>query len=71
MFDPVFPESNPRVIRRITTGDNARDVICKWYDFALSHCAQDNDAYEVWQDYINFLKAGEVSFRLNLGVLLW
>ena len=65
MFNQLLPTTNPRVIRRITTGPNARDVIRKCYDFALSHCAQDKDAYDIWQDYINFLKAGEVSFRLQ------
>lgn len=48
------------VPRRITTGPNARDVIRKCYDFALGHAGQDKDSYEIWQDYINFLKAGEV-----------
>ncbi|KAI1792566.1 Suf-domain-containing protein [Ganoderma leucocontextum] len=48
-------------IRRITTGPNARDVIRKCYDFALGHAGQDKDSYEIWQDYINFLKAGETS----------
>ena len=65
MFNQLLPTTNPRVIRRITTGPNARDVIRKCYDFTLSHCAQDKDAYDIWQDYINFLKAGEVSFRLQ------
>lgn len=46
--------------RRITTGPNAREVIRKCYDFALSHASQDKDSYDIWQDYINFLKAGEV-----------
>ncbi|KAI1783642.1 hypothetical protein LXA43DRAFT_1130766 [Ganoderma leucocontextum] len=31
------------------------------YDFALGHAGQDKDSYEIWQDYINFLKAGEPS----------
>ena len=48
------------IARRITTGPNARDVIRKCYDFALGHAGQDKDSYEIWQDYINFLKAGEV-----------
>ncbi|KAH9936856.1 Suf-domain-containing protein [Epithele typhae] len=48
-------------IRRITTGSNAREVIRKCYDFALSFASQDKDSYEIWQDYINFLKAGEAS----------
>ncbi|RDX43084.1 hypothetical protein OH76DRAFT_1245226 [Lentinus brumalis] len=46
-------------IRRITKGPNAREVIQKCYDFALSHASQDKDSYDIWQDYINFLKAGE------------
>ena len=70
MFNQLLPTTNPRVIRRITTGRNARDVICKCYNFALSHCAQDKDAYDIWQDYINFLKAGEVSLRLR-SLMSW
>ncbi len=35
-------------------------MIRKCYDFALGHAGQDKDSYEIWQDYINFLKAGEV-----------
>lgn len=46
--------------RRITTGQNARDVIRKCYDFALGHVGQDKDSYDIWQQYINFLKADEV-----------
>ncbi|TBU57853.1 Suf-domain-containing protein [Dichomitus squalens] len=48
-------------IRRITTGPNAREVIRKCYDFALGHTGQDKDSYEIWQDYINFLKASETN----------
>ncbi|KAI1786462.1 hypothetical protein LXA43DRAFT_872742, partial [Ganoderma leucocontextum] len=48
-------------IRRTTAGLNARDVICRCYDFALGHVGQDRDSYEIWQDYINFLKAGQTS----------
>ncbi|KAI8984849.1 hypothetical protein BD414DRAFT_489442 [Trametes punicea] len=48
-------------IRRVTTGPNAREVIRKCYDFALGHVGQDKDSYEIWQDYINFLKAGETN----------
>lgn len=64
--------------RRITTGPNARDVIRKCYDFALSYASQDKDSYDIWQDYINFLKAGEVCFSFIFGhvfsaggALLW
>ncbi len=54
------PHSRPNDCRRITKGPNAREVIQKCYDFALSHASQDKDSYDIWQDYINFLKAGEV-----------
>ncbi|KAI0771691.1 hypothetical protein BD413DRAFT_475587 [Trametes elegans] len=49
------------ISRRVTTGANAREVIRKCYDFALGHVGQDKDSFEIWQDYINFLKAGETS----------
>ncbi|KAI0333418.1 Suf-domain-containing protein [Cubamyces sp. BRFM 1775] len=48
-------------IRRVTNGPNAREVIRKCYDFALGHIGQDKDSFEIWQDYINFLKAGETN----------
>ncbi|KAI0637539.1 Suf-domain-containing protein [Trametes polyzona] len=48
-------------IRRVTTGPNAREVIRKCYDFALGHIGQDKDSFEIWQDYINFLKDGETN----------
>ncbi|KAI0820713.1 hypothetical protein BC628DRAFT_1466219 [Trametes gibbosa] len=49
------------ISRRVTTGPNAREVIRKCYDFALGHIGQDKDSFEIWQDYINFLKAGETN----------
>ncbi|KAI0352491.1 Suf-domain-containing protein [Trametes cingulata] len=48
-------------IRRVTTGPNAREVIRKCYDFALGHVGQDKDSFDIWQEYINFLKAGETN----------
>ncbi|KAI0640581.1 hypothetical protein C8Q79DRAFT_921396 [Trametes meyenii] len=49
------------ISRRVTNGPNAREVIRKCYDFALGHIGQDKDSYDVWQEYINFLKAGETN----------
>lgn len=38
-----------------------RDVVRKSYEFALNHVGQDKESGEIWNDYIQFLKAGETS----------
>ncbi|KAI0751807.1 hypothetical protein C8Q80DRAFT_1218415 [Daedaleopsis nitida] len=43
-------------IRRITKGPDARQIIKKCYDFATTHASQDKDSFEIWQDYLTFLK---------------
>ena len=32
----------------------------KAYEFALNHIGQDKESTDIWKDYIQFLKAGEV-----------
>lgn len=44
----------------MNTGPTTRDTVRKSYDFALSHVGQDKDSGEIWMDYIQFLKSGEV-----------
>ena len=46
--------------RRVNTGPTTRDTVRKSYDFALSHVGQDKDSGDIWMDYIQFLKSGEV-----------
>ncbi|PCH41737.1 hypothetical protein WOLCODRAFT_69750 [Wolfiporia cocos MD-104 SS10] len=48
-------------VRRVNTGPNAREIIRKSYEFALSHVGQDKDSTEIWTDYISFLKSGETT----------
>ena len=44
----------------MNTGPTTHDTIRKSYDFALSHVGQDKDSGDIWMDYIQFLKSGEV-----------
>lgn len=46
--------------RRVNSGPTTRDTVRKSYDFALSHVGQDKDSGDIWMDYIQFLKSGEV-----------
>lgn len=47
--------------RRRNTGLNTRDTVRDSYEFALKHVGQDKDAGQIWDDYIEFLKAGDPS----------
>ncbi|KAF8999433.1 hypothetical protein BDQ17DRAFT_1361005 [Cyathus striatus] len=49
-------------VRRLNSGTSTstRDTVRKSYEFALNHVGQDKDSGEIWNDYIQFLKAGEV-----------
>ena len=49
------------VIRRIKSGPEMRDTIRKAYEFALSHVGQDKDSADIWAEYIQFVKQGEVA----------
>ena len=58
--------------RRNHSDPGARETVRKAYELALNHIAQDKDSGEIWSDYIQFLKAGEVcniSFHTNNGIL--
>ena len=37
-----------------------RDSVRMSYEFALNHVGQDKDSGQIWADYIQFLKSGEV-----------
>jgi hypothetical protein len=53
------------VHRRVNTGPDTRDNIRMAYEFALRHVGHDKDSGELWSDYIQFLKSGEVRHRRN------
>lgn len=44
----------------MNTAPNSRDAVSRAYEFALNRIGQDKDSGEIWYDYIQFLKAGEV-----------
>jgi len=46
--------------RRVNTSPASREAVSKAYEFALSRIGQDKDSGDIWSDYIQFLKAGEV-----------
>lgn len=48
-------------VRRRNVGPATRDVVRKSYEFALNHVGQDKESGEIWNDYIQFIKAGETS----------
>lgn len=50
--------------RRINTTPQQQDNIRISYEFALNHIGQDKDSGQIWSDYIQFLKNGEVSLFL-------
>jgi cleavage stimulation factor subunit 3 len=50
--------------RRINTTPQQQDNIRISYEFALNHIGQDKDSGQIWNDYIQFLKNGEVSLIL-------
>lgn len=37
----------------------------KAYEFALNYVGQDKDSGEIWTDYIEFLRSGEVCYTLS------
>lgn len=47
-------------LRRMNTGPNMRDTIRKAFEFALDKIGLESDSTEIWQDYVEFLKTGEV-----------
>lgn len=57
----VREEASIWLSRRRNTGPSTRDIVRKSYEFALNHVGQDKDAGEIWNDYIQFLKAGDAS----------
>jgi hypothetical protein len=57
--------------RRVNTSPTSREAVSKAYEFALSRIGQDKDSGDIWSDYIQFLKVGEVRRRpATLNVLL-
>ncbi|KAH7921985.1 Suf-domain-containing protein [Leucogyrophana mollusca] len=48
-------------VRRVNITPNTRDAVIKAYEFALNRIGQDKDSGEIWNDYIQFLKAGETT----------
>lgn len=54
--------SIPRCDRRVNSGPSTRDTVGKAYDFALNHVGQDKDSGEIWAEYLQFIKAGEVRY---------
>lgn len=47
---------------RLNVTPAQRDNIRISYEFALNHVGQDKDSGQIWSDYIQFLKSGEVCF---------
>ena len=39
---------------------SSRDTVRKAYEYALNHIGHDKESNEIWTDYIQFLKSGEV-----------
>ena len=62
-------QSNVHNPRATYTGSSAqmRDVVRKAYEFALNHIGHDKDCADVWTDYIQFFKAGEVRSLPSTG----
>ena len=42
----------------------------KAYEYALNHIGHDKDSNEIWTDYIQFLKSGEVRVHAHLEAWL-
>ena len=55
------PSPDSLLCRRINADPSTRDTVRKAYEFALAHVGQDKDSYEIWNEYIQFLKSGEVN----------
>jgi hypothetical protein len=49
-----------RRVNSDTADPNNRNTIKKAYEFALNHIGQDKDSGDIWRDYIDFIKEGEV-----------
>ena len=47
--------------RRVNTGPQTRDTVRKAFEFALNHVGQDKDSADIWAEYIQFVKQGEVA----------
>jgi len=45
----------------MNSGAGAREIVRKSYDFALNQVGQEKDSGDLWVDYIQFLRAAEVS----------
>lgn len=56
-----FTTKGPQT-RRINVDPSTRDIVRKAYEFALNHVGQDKDSGEIWSDYIQFLRSGEVCY---------
>ena len=41
----------------------------KSYEFALNHVGQDKESGDIWNDYIQFLKAGEVRLFISCNLV--
>ncbi|EDR13145.1 uncharacterized protein LACBIDRAFT_245406 [Laccaria bicolor S238N-H82] len=48
-------------VRRLNVSPSTRDIVRKSYEFALNHVGQDKESGDIWNDYIQFLKAGETT----------
>ena len=45
----------------MNTGPQTRDTVRKAFEFALNHVGQDKDSADIWAEYIQFVKQGEVA----------
>ena len=45
----------------MNTGPQTRDIVRKAFEFALNHVGQDKDSADIWAEYIQFVKQGEVA----------
>jgi len=53
-------------VRRVNTNPSQREQVRMAYEFTLNHVGQDKDSSEIWIDYIQFIKSGEVcNFRYD------
>jgi cleavage stimulation factor subunit 3 len=57
-------------VRRANPGPTTRDSVRMAYEFALSRVGQDKDSGEIWSDYIQFLRAGEVGILIHFLSLI-
>lgn len=52
--------------RKMHPDPSSRDTVRKAYEYALNHIGHDKDSNEIWTDYIQFLKSGEVRVHAHL-----